>query len=470
MKQKFKLAIVLCLAMASIFSSCKKEQDRVPGGQTQTEQVQTENKGSSIEELSDDYFRKHEDEKENADKLISVTKDFIALNGQTEEFLGKKPCKIQPIYSYGIDGVAYYEVWFTKDDNTVEGWILVSTTEKDLPLVNFSHARPYSANFRYDLQEGDKIYRFGVSYFVLERNGQKVADYGKMPSVLFTSGSENGGGGIDLNGELTTEGDSNGANLREGEDYQSINSYESLKQYFPESYFNGGRTDAAKSMRQDISARKADVANARVTDDYQYRWVSGPFCYYTQIPPNTGYNTFSCYSGCNNNAWACLYGWWDLNRGKSTLIPTTSTGEASPQYRNTAARQNSVDPVQMEIRSLAGTFCSGDQGSTYWSSMHKGYQYAKNKGYGYSTQWYYCWFSGCNSTLANIVTDGIANNGTPVIVGANSHMYLGYGWAQMPGNTRATWAYCYPAWSENHSDDVWIPWQDFKASTKMFVY
>jgi|GEM_PF-2943246 len=468
MNNKIKLVIVTGFLLGILLSSCKKDREQAPVTNNQTETVIAADAGQAIETLSEEYFRKHSDEKENEEQLITVTKDFLAYNQGTEEFGRKKPCRIQPIYAYGVEGVAYYEVWFTEDDNTVKGWMLVSATEKDLPLLNFSNGIPYSSRLLEEAQEGDKVYRFGVSYFVLERNGNKVSEYGQMPDVYSVGGTESGG--KSKNGNVAYDGDNSGANLREGVDYYEITGYESLKSIFPKVYFTEERVSDSRSMRMEIRSRRETVANARIADAYSYAWVNGPFCYYTQIPPVSGYNPFSCYSGCNNNAWASLYGWWDLNRGKVNLIPTSFEGEAIPQFMNTIARRYAVEPVIMRIRSLCGTYCKKDVGMTKWSNMHKGYLYVGEKGYGHDAWWRWCDNSGCHSYLADIVTDGIANNGTPVIIGANSHMYVGYGWAQMPNNTNATWAYCYPAWQENHNDDVWIHWRDFNASTRIFVY
>ncbi|WMJ72820.1 hypothetical protein RCC89_06545 [Cytophagaceae bacterium ABcell3] len=469
MKKTLNLALWLFLAFAIFTTSCrKKEKDNLPGGGGDTETVGVQDKGKSIEELAEQYFSEHKDESKYAEKLISVANDFFVHNKKTEEFGKKKPCHIQPIYAYGIDGVAYYEIWLTEDDQNVKGWLLISATENDFPLVNFSQGVPYSSRLITEHAVDGKVYRFGPSYFALEKNGQKTAEYGQMPSIVYNT----------KDGRLGVEGSSKDRKSevpapKEGVDYFTVKGYESLKELYGKYYFSEGRKSTAKTMNAELTKRKSSSANARIASDYVYYWVDGPFCYYTQIPPNTGHNTYPCWSGCNNNAWASLFGWWDLNKGKHNLIPTTSDGETSPQYRNTLARQNSVDPVQMKIRELCGTYCQhsskGVGGSTNWSSMHRGTLYAESLGYECESQYQWCWFSGCRSHLANVLTRGIANNGTPVIVGANSHMYVGWGYAQMPGNTSATWAYCYPAWKENHDDDLWIPWQDFNATTNLTI-
>lgn len=461
MKKSFKPVMLLLLAATIMFTSCKKESEQNPSGGHDKEVVLSDSDGKSIEGLCKEYFSEHEEEKQYEEKVLAVARDFIARQKNTDEFAKKKPCRIQPVYAYGVDGVAYYEIWFTEDDATVKGWALISATEKDYPLVNFSYGIPYSSRLLKDADKGSKVYRFGVSYYVLENNGQKVADYGKMPEYVVNPNADKGFGGSSEDGDILRKG----ADLREGIDYVLISDYESLKREFPKYYFSENRGSTARKMRSSIS----DNTNARVNADWIYRWVGGQQCYYTQIPANTGFNTFDCWSGCNNNAWANIYGWWDRNKGKANLIPTTSTGETSPIYRNTTARQNSIDPVQMYLRSVSGTYCGDGTGWTSWANTYKGYQYGINAGYACYYQYYWCAFSGCNSTLANIATDGIANKYTPVYIGANSHAYVGYGWAQWSDDTKRTWVYCYPGWSENNNDDVWISWYDFNAAVKFSI-
>ena len=444
--------VVLFLILAFTFSACEKDIEQVVPVK---EVVFTESQEEmTIETLSAKYFDANPDEIQHQAKLIEVTNAFFLTLGATEEFSNKQPAKIQPIYAYGIDGVAYYEVWFTEDNKTIEGWILVSTTEKDLPLVNFSMGKPYSSNMTTNGASNEKIYRFGVSYFAMERDNQKVAEFGAMPKVIFNSLSEKS---LEVNSDNGSRNEE--LELEEGVDYFTVDSYESLKKMFPQHYFSDRRTLAARNM-------KTDLLSPTMQRSYQYRWVGGQQCYYTQIPANSSSNWTACWAGCNNNAWANVYGWFDRNRGKSRLIPTTSTGETSPIYRTTAARQAVVDPVQMYTYIQQGTYCNNGGGWTSVSNAYKGYRYATSKNYGYSYHSYW----GSNSTLANIVTEGIANRGEPVLVGANSHMYVGYGWAQNPSNTDATWAYCYPGWATNNAADVWIWWDDFIVSTRMSVY
>ncbi len=469
----------MLLSAVILFSGCHRDADVKHNAPVTNPEENTllGGQASTIEKLSDQYFQLHKEEAANAAKVISVTNEFFAINQQTKEFSDKKPARIQPIYAYGIGGVAYYEIWFTADNKTPQGWILISATDKDYPLVSFSQGIPYSSHMLNSSNLDNKIYRFGVSYYAMEKNGQKIADYGKMPSFIENPDKDVQGNGTDDSknpGRAMRQG---AVEATEGVDFTVINGYESLKQLYAKNYFSAKRGTAARDMKTRIfpatghgEAVTVQSAGARTAGQYNYRWVPGSKAYYTQIQAYTSSNNYPCWSGCSNNAWTSIYGWWDANKGKSALIPTTSTNEPSPLYRNTTPRKNVVDPVQMYIRSLSGTYCGDGTGWTAFSNVYKGVFYAPAKGYGYYYHYQWCNSAGCSVDLANIVTEGIANNYNPVHIGANSHAYVGLGWSQWSDNTDWTWAYCYPGWSENDNDNVWIWWHDLNSATRLDIY
>jgi hypothetical protein len=476
--KKITISGMLLCVVATLFSCNKDEQlTETPPPTKGDDTSLLGGKSATIEALCEQYFALHKEEAANAEKVISVTNEFLAINKQTEAFRNKKPSRLQPIYAYGIDGVAYYEVWFTEDNRTPKGWILISATDKDYPLVNFSQGIPYSSHLLNKSNQHSKVYRFGVSYYALEENGQKVADYGKMPSFIGNANVELEGSGSEDSNHPSNSLRKNAVEAKAGEAYLVINDYESLKQLYAKNYYSPKRVLGAQEMKRRLfplkghgEALRGNGANLRTTGTYQYRWVAGAKTYYTQIPAYSSSNAFPCWSGCNNNAWAGIYGWWDANKGKANLIPTTSAGETSPLYRNTSARQSVIDPVQMYTRSVSGTYCGSGSGWTYWYNGYKGVFYAPAKGYGYNYRYQWCNVGGCSVEIANVVTEGIANNYSPVHIGANSHFYIGLGWSQWTDNTDWTWAYCYPGWSENDNDNVWIGWRDMNAATRLTIY
>lgn len=457
--KKIIFPIVLVLLL-SVFNACQKEVINPTIQNEVTVKFEGLN-GQPIDLLSKAYFDTHTDQVQHQDKLETTTHAFLASLGNNEHFENKLPCHIQPIYAYGIEGVAYYEIWFTEDNKTVEGWVLVSATDKDYPIVNFSQGIPYSSRMKDQFNSSTKVYRFGVSYYALEENGQKINDYGLIPQVLANGNSDRSDSG---EGDSSNEVTIDQTEPVEGEDYFTIENYDDLKQKFAATYFTVERANSAEQMTRSMAEEATDRSS------YSYRWVSGSRCYFTQIQANTSVNGNNCWSGCNNNAWTNVYGWWDFNKGKSRLIPTSTAGVSSPRFRILATDQAVVDPVQMYLFDKCDTYCNNGGGWTYWKKMHNGRLYAGSKNYGYYYKYQWCNSSGCNVKLANITTEAIANNGELLVIGANAHMYVGYGWAQNPTNTQATWAYCYPGWSTNNSDDVWIWWKDFNATTRIKVY
>jgi hypothetical protein len=303
----------------------------------------------------------------------------------------------------------------------------------------------------------------------LEQNGQKTAEFGQMPTAMSNPAAvrkgESGGGDSKDPSVAAKNGKSE---LIEGVDFFPIHNYHELKELYAKYYFTETRRRVANRMNDKFFS--SDLNQSLQMRAYNYRWVPGQLGYFSQIYPYTSINYNPCYSGCNNNAWANLYAWWDGSGGRGNMIPTTSTGETTPILRNTIARQNATDPVQMYSRGASGTYCGGVTGWTYWSTAWKSAAYVGTRGYGYT--FYYQWNNvpGENVNLANILTDGIANNYKPVHVGANSHFYVAYGWSQWDTNTDWTWAYCYPGFSESNKDDVWISWHDLLSSVKMFVH
>src|SRR4030095_10437188 len=116
------------IAASLLFASCQKEEIQNHNPLSQGIQPSGNFQGRSIEALSKEYFTANPAESANEAKVISVINEFSLINKTMKKLKEKPPCRIQPIYAYGIDGVAYYEVWFTEDNKTAQGWVLVSAT------------------------------------------------------------------------------------------------------------------------------------------------------------------------------------------------------------------------------------------------------------------------------------------------------------------------------------------------------
>ena len=410
------------------------------------------------------------------------TDEFMGINLGTVEFDGKVPFAVQPIYSYGVDGVAYYEVWLTEDGRNAKGWLLLSATDTDYPLVNFSHdGTPYSQKVLRNAQErgssvkdGDRIFRFGVSYFTIESpQGLRLGDYGEMPNSLPGPVALKGGGQSGRNAVATQHGSD--VEPEAWVHYIPVTSYDDLRTYFAGSYFTPRRAEFSEMMRVRLfpeSGHGEAFEGGASPAGYNYRWIDNynNQALYTQIRPNYWFNFKNCWSGCSNNAWANVFAWWDKNRGKANLVPTTVTGETCPTFRNTWARQQVADPIQMWLSNRCSTYCDDGGGATSVNRVWRGVDYAPNRGYGYSYRYQWCNSPGCHAALANIAIQCIWNYHRPLHFGANSHAYVGTGLAQWSGNTDWTFVYGYPGWSEDHTDDVWIWWADMVTSTRVLVY
>jgi hypothetical protein len=457
--------VLVLLSMMALVVSCERKTDIADTTLTQIDPMALHYEPQSIETVVSNYQQAYPKEGLDTVKITAVLTKFMEMMHFNERFGNKKPCHIQPIYAYGVTGIAYHEVWFADADKKLAGWVLLSQTDKDYPVVNFSHGIPYSAKLVGNSKTTDKVFRFGVSYYVLEQNGEKVAENGQMPSFVMNAAVNKSETSKGNSADTTIGQNKSTIQLQEGIDFFTIYSYEILKKRFPESYFTENRQKVAHRISEQFFSGNKKLRR----DAYNYRWISGDFGHYTQILPYTGYNPYSCYSGCTNNAWANLYAWWDKNRAKDNLIPTTYDGETSPIYRNTIYRRASVDPVQMSCRAFSGTYCDGNQGATLFSDSWKAYQYAPSIGYGYDYWYQWSTQAGGAVNLANILVDGLGNNYTPVKIGANAHAYLAYGYAQWDTNTDLTWAYCYPGWRTDDSQDVWILWHDFNNSVRMYV-
>lgn len=463
------------LASCLVISSCvKKQQEKTPQLKGNETTVDLATQALPIELLVSAYRNQHLDPGLDSSKIVSTFKWFLEVHDAKGKFAGIKPCRIQPIYAYGIDGVAYYEIWFKDSAGAFKGWVMLSASDNDYPMVNYGYGEPHSSSVLKGDSEKGKVYRFGVNYFVLDVNGAKIAEYGEMPSYIINRKSDKSGS---LYYDSRNAQNSNiGAEQQpvEGKDYFLIQDYEALKTLFPKYYYDEGRQTDAIAMRKEVnmkaSSRKA-LQNQKTAEVFNEVNIVGDFGHYTQMMANESPNNTNCFSGCNNNAWANIFLWWDLNAGKSNLIPTTSTGNPSPINRATAENRAVVDPIQMYCNSVCGTYCNSGTGYTYYWNSHRGSQYAGTRGYGYTygANWCLLW-GGCSASIANNITDGVANNGKPVLVGTYSHMLVACGWKQEIGNTQNTWALCDPGYRDDNAQKDWIYWKDLYYSCKFFVY
>jgi hypothetical protein len=138
MKNSFKL-LMLALFVALSITSCKKKDGKFDPNDTKADVVVFSTEGKSIGDLISKYKKEYSDVSCDSSRLARILEKFLKIVANNDRFTGKAPSHIQPIYAHGIDGVAYYEVWFSTDQKTLQGWALISATEKDYPQRRITH-------------------------------------------------------------------------------------------------------------------------------------------------------------------------------------------------------------------------------------------------------------------------------------------------------------------------------------------
>jgi hypothetical protein len=115
--------LVFLLSMTFMVVSCdKKDETADTELNPKTEQKTFQGEPQSIAALISAYQQAHRNERLDSFRVATVFNKFVDMMGTNKSFEGKKPCHIQPIYAYGVTGVAYHEIWFAKPDKTVEGF------------------------------------------------------------------------------------------------------------------------------------------------------------------------------------------------------------------------------------------------------------------------------------------------------------------------------------------------------------
>lgn len=394
----------------------------------------------------------------NEEKITALAKAFWAKHKSIKELQNKDFLKLVPIYAEGADGVAYYELWLTDDNSTPSGWVLLSATNKDYPVPCYStDGEPYSSHFTAEINDDNKVYRFTSSYYALENNGQKIDEYGAMPTYLILPSAA----GLNSDGDVTPE---------EGKHYIRIYDYSTLKENFAVSFYDSSKEDDAKEETERMVNYGKSLANGKTTaPSYLYGFISGFTGKFEQIPANTSSNTTSCWSGCNNNAWLNIYAYWDYNKGKDLLLPTASNGTASYLHRVFPWYADASDPVQMILYNHNNTKCSNGEGLTTLWDVENGSRYAKDLGYNYSMSYRWQAF-GYHYLIRNYTVEGIMNWDSPTIFCTSSHAWVAEAFRR---DTNTGWndteLYLYPGWSTTSVDNVWMHWKSGRAGVKIKI-
>lgn len=375
-----------------------------------------------------------------------------------------------PVYEMDGETLAYYEVKVRTGRGDDAGYVMLSATEKDTPVVEFSHhGLTHHERFAREIDGDFRMLRFGPGYVVAEdAQGRLLAEIGFRPPILPDEVMK------ELQELPREEGEQ-----RPGTKPERMDEPEPLRQAMPEQWEEPLPYDQWKSKldpsaffrpteedilwewdlvrtlyKQSIMPVRSTTVSAsdrrcRMTIDWAAGIANMP--YLLQIPGKTPPNNNRCASGCGPTAWMNIYSW---HRRNFVFVPYDSS-----RY-NTAW----LNDRTMGIRSYLGTFGIGCQGFTWPHRMRRGIPYAESR---FGLDVYYFWrfdlggiFRKPDTNWVFQVARSMGLSQRPFIVGywSDLHYAVGLGVMQCLEHTwqRHSWVYIYPAWSPNDSQNKWI--------------
>lgn len=387
-----------------------------------------------------------------------VIKEHIISFKELPGFDSARPDEIHPIYDLDGKSVAYYEVKLISPRGKDNGYVIVSATEDDLPVVEFSEkGKTHAERFRDRLKgKSFKMIRFGPGFISAESPRGKVLDgIGERPSQVSSLPQVRCRGEAGENREPTRSMIKARVDPLSTKDV-SVAAYENAKRGY---------------RRQKLPAselKKAwEIAKSPHSPcSYDFFWADGRdnHTYFLQVPPNTFPNFNGHSSGCGPTAWMNLFGWHDLNWVSSLLLGSSTTNDPL------------INMMTMNLHDLLGVFSwffAPDQGFTWPENMSRGYMYSHSYlKHFYQDYWYrYDYKIPTDFTNYNWVFEvarSYARAKRPFIVGyyQDLHYAIGYAVAEcrIHGWQQHSWAKIYPAWllsdydpTYPDYDDKWIP-------------
>jgi len=206
---------------------------------------------------------------------------------------------------------------------------------------------------------------------------------------------------------------------------------------------------AADGQARAIAQQAASLSSGTTPwSPWKYHWAADPVVRrvmgldqrrYSQIPPKSGPNTSSCFSGCGATAWAMLFGWADNQ---------AAIGNRSWAGRFGIYRQNGgfgadavaprdpdagVDNMTWELRQRMGTFCVFGQGATLPWRMDDAAGYLVGRS-GIRLDIHYNAVLWKEDRLRDYAIKSIRDRHTPAIIGigglGSPHYPLAFGYAE----------------------------------------
>ena len=379
-----------------------------------------------------------------------VLKDLIESFKDLKGFSHARASTITNMYDTDGSNVAYYEAKLVDISGAPCGYAVLSATEDDLPVVEFSEsAQPYSERFAAKIGHSNfRMIWFDPAYVTAEdAQGKLLAEIGDRPTLMPKNMYEKksrGEGGNRYDVSVRTVP----LRVLPSQVRRVTNwSHAELKRAFIR------RRPSPRLVQSAWSAVKSPNSPC-VTSEYGPDMTSTARTYFLQIAKNTPPNNNDHASGCGPTAWMNLFGWHDKNWCNTILQGSTTYNDAT------------IDNLTMELHDRLGTYepwwtFGADGGFTWPGDMGKGIDFAKSR-FGHDCgYWYrYDWWNTDEPWVFRVARDA-ARSGRPFIVGyySDRHYAIGYkirectkhGWQEH------SWIRIYPAWDTNDSDDKWIP-------------
>jgi len=399
-------------------------------------------------------------EKITPEMVEHIAKDLLASFAHLEGYRGATIKAVYPMYDLDGRSVAYHEVKFSGGPKGDSGYAIISATENDLPVVEFSdRGQTHYEKLQSKVGNQDfKMVRFGPDFVTAEGPAFRLlATIGRPPSHIPSA----------LRKAARAEGNNSRPiprapvkppkrAARKGSRLAPFDYAVFKKAYGETLEHRRMSTDARKQLAQLWAVAKSPHS----PDTFNYSWADGEsnHCYFTQISPKTPPNNTDHFSGCGPTAWMNIFGWHDLNWTPSLLAE-------SAKY-NTAQ----TNSLTMDLHDTLGTSdppgpFNDDQGFTWPEDMARGFSFAENRLlHDVSYHYRYDWWDTDALWVYRVGREAIDSQ-RPFIVGyfQDWHYAIGYGLAVCNGHKVGPitithrWIKIFPAWASDDSDDKWIP-------------
>ena len=379
--------------------------------------------------------------------VLKLAQELQLSFKELKGFKKAKIADIQPVYEPDGKTTAFHEIAYALQGGG-QGYAMISATDKDLPVVEFSHAAK-SHYRRFKAKLGDvefRMIRFGPAYITAESpRGKLLAEIGQRPDILVKPPRIRGRVESGDSCKITRATISRKLTIVNLKKHFKADTYAALKKHF----------QPIRPTAKLVKKRWEKALSPHSPDIYRYYWADGynNHSFFLQIPPHTRANHEDHWSGCGPTAMMNLFGWHDLN-WTATLLQGTR------KYNN-----NYIDELTMELHDYLGTSNLFGGGFTWPENMGNGFSFAKEQlehdlsywlrfDYGLSTD---------EAWVFEVARD-MARKKRPFIVlyndgflGLPKHYAIGCGIAEDKSGWRDnSWIWMYPALTDNDSENKWV--------------